>query len=132
MPKYTSVQDMPPTFKEILALFEALRRLGFTPDEIKFWWDPDKKAGVAIDAQGKALKFVAGEADFKTREEFMAAWEDTSTQAMEIYAQQPTESRDLFFSSKVMQNGFGFVSEILRHGFKIKDERAARHLSAED
>lgn len=119
---YQSLADIPKPFMEMMFFFEGFRRLGFTPDEIKFWWRPDLRGvGVTIEAQGKSLGFkMEDEVMFSSQDDFVVKWVEASEAALGFMRSHPDDYHQMFENSRVKRKAGAFVSSVVLHGFKIK------------
>lgn len=72
------LSSVPSAFKEAVGTFEAFRKLGFTPDEIKYHLNPDGNMFVLLEAQGKSFAVAVGQVSM-TVEQWKQAWSDLIT-----------------------------------------------------
>ncbi len=112
---------------ECVCIYEAFRRLGFTPDEILFVpVMEDGMMGMAVEAQHRRFVVAAGpstvslendEVMRKDSEALAAAWkivaEDYNNGRLENFA-------ETFKNSTIMRNRHALIDTMVRKGFQFK------------
>jgi len=106
--------EIPPILLEALAVHEAFRRLGFTPDEI-FIRPAPPRVYMLVRRSGMEFAVDAGE-NTVPMHEFGAAW----TQAAEWWNAHPPEGEAVWNSSRVRANVVGLITALVDSGFALR------------
>jgi hypothetical protein len=107
-----------PIWREVLACYEALRRVGFTPDDLFLSRSPDGRMGMLVQSANYLLVANPPAADpfvFKTRtvDELEQEW--TKLGALWNAASQG-EMAEIWESSSICHQGMALLMDLQRRG----------------
>ena len=112
-----SLKSLPPAIREYFGVFQALRRLGFSADDIYFVHSPENGATAAmLKTQGK--EFLVGTGTLTTADG------ERLNELLEILEREARKStveeiNKLYKTTLVYKNSLHFMTELLKEGFQM-------------
>jgi hypothetical protein len=113
-----TVSDLPGPIWEMVAVHEALRKLGFRPDDIFATANAGGHVGILLRAQGLEFMVACGHLLDLTEESFTALW-DTATQNFNREVYDPADLTRMYEQSWVYKHRTEFVAGLLLKGFRL-------------
>lgn len=106
------LKDLQPSIKELLAIFEALRKLGFNSEDIFFTTHDGNIPCVVLKQGSKEVALTTG---IPFQDHGVTNFHNELTNAADIWNEQATDNeRDqIFMNSKVFKNGIQLVLTLL-------------------
>lgn len=102
---------------EALGWFEAYRRIGFTPDEIRFGWT-DQEIWMVAQAQGCEFRGICGARPENVgEEEILRAWAKKGDW-WNRFASKAAQS-EIYFKSFPARNAFTLLLKLKEKGFQL-------------
>ncbi len=114
--------ELHPIWKEVIACFEALRRLGFTADDLFLSRSPDGRMGMlARSANYLLVANPVGEDAFvfkgRSDPELQAEWREAAA-LWNASADKP-DSMELWEGSTIRRHGIDLIMDLHRHGILV-------------
>lgn len=106
--------EINPCFREMLGAFQVLRKLGFTPDEIKAARNPNGDLFIVLEAQDKQFAITCGKTDM-TEDVFRREWIRTAT-AWNTDMQQDDRTR-IYSESHAFRHRMHLLITLSKKGF---------------
>jgi len=112
-----------PIIREMLAIHEALRKLGFRPEEIfvlviRLPGQPGDTIGITVRAQGRRCDFpLTRLRPSEAPERLVDEWNETA-RAIAAGEYRQKDLDDMYASSDVVKNQTKFLLRLLAHGLR--------------
>lgn len=116
--------ELKPIWKEVMACFEALRRLGFSSDDLYMSRAPDGRLGMLVRSENYLLiANPPGENAFAFKgrpdDEIEKEWREAASLWNAAAADDKAEVRSLWESSSIYRQGVFLAMDLKRHGILI-------------